>query len=441
MLERKIRLLLTILSVVLVSGNWAQNVGIGINTPTEKLHVVGNVRITSLGGAGNALVLTDNNGVFSRTALSGNATDMLDGTGTFVPAPTGDITSVTAGSGVTGGGTTGAVTVTANANNGLNVDAAADAIQLGGALIENTTITNGAFGLNVNLNSTGDFTVQDNGTSTFLVRDDGVSLFGDDVYWRDANTGGTTLMLLSDDGDDGRLRIYENGVTAVDLDANTQYIFNENSADRNFRVESNGNANMFFVDGGTNRVGIGTGAPSTTLDINGTIRIRGGGPTVGDMLMCNNANGTATWSASGYGLVPIGSIIAWHGNMAGTPALPAGWLECNGQTVTDGASPMNGVAVPNLNSGTTSQSGDASRGRFLRGNTTSGLYQGDASNNLNWINHDDSGNGDTNDNLPDNGGTVTIRNYSTSGDRYQARLDGVETRVTNMSVRWIIRIK
>ena len=35
-------------------------------------------------------------------------------------------------------------------------------------------------------------------------------------------------------------------------------VFNEDSADQDFRVESNGNANMLFVDGGQNAVGIGT---------------------------------------------------------------------------------------------------------------------------------------------------------------------------------------
>ncbi len=44
--------------------------------------------------------------------------------------------------------------------------------------------------------------------------------------------------------------------------------FNEGSADIDFRVESNGDANMFFVDGGNDRVGIGTATPTRTLDIN-----------------------------------------------------------------------------------------------------------------------------------------------------------------------------
>ncbi len=43
-------------------------------------------------------------------------------------------------------------------------------------------------------------------------------------------------------------------------------VFNEDSADVDFRVESNGNANMLFVDGGNDRVGIG-GTPSVNLHI------------------------------------------------------------------------------------------------------------------------------------------------------------------------------
>ena len=44
-------------------------------------------------------------------------------------------------------------------------------------------------------------------------------------------------------------------------------VFNESSRDRDFRVESNNNANMLFVDGGSDEVGIGTASPSGTLDI------------------------------------------------------------------------------------------------------------------------------------------------------------------------------
>lgn len=54
----------------------------------------------------------------------------------------------------------------------------------------------------------------------------------------------------------------------VDLDGGV--VINESSADADFRVESNGNANMLFVDGGNDRVGIGTASPSDRFQINHT---------------------------------------------------------------------------------------------------------------------------------------------------------------------------
>ena len=44
-------------------------------------------------------------------------------------------------------------------------------------------------------------------------------------------------------------------------------VFNEGSHDSDFRVESNDDANMLFVNAGTNRVGIGTDAPTALLHI------------------------------------------------------------------------------------------------------------------------------------------------------------------------------
>ena len=51
----------------------------------------------------------------------------------------------------------------------------------------------------------------------------------------------------------------------------------------------------------------------------------------------------------GFGVVPVGTVMAWHKSLPGTPALPDGWAECNGQTISDGDSPYNGQAVPDLN--------------------------------------------------------------------------------------------
>lgn len=58
---------------------------------------------------------------------------------------------------------------------------------------------------------------------------------------------------------------------------------------------------------------------------------------------------SVAFSRRADGSVPIGSVIAWHKSMAGTPPLGAGWVECNGQIISDPESPYNGQTVPNLN--------------------------------------------------------------------------------------------
>jgi len=52
--------------------------------------------------------------------------------------------------------------------------------------------------------------------------------------------------------------------------ATDKLVVNEQGEDIDFRVESSGNANMLFIDGGNNKVGIGTNSPATSLDINAT---------------------------------------------------------------------------------------------------------------------------------------------------------------------------
>ena len=51
------------------------------------------------------------------------------------------------------------------------------------------------------------------------------------------------------------------------LEWNNGAVFNENSQDHDFRVESNNNDYMLFVDGGNDRVGIGTSSPVTSLSL------------------------------------------------------------------------------------------------------------------------------------------------------------------------------
>ena len=46
-------------------------------------------------------------------------------------------------------------------------------------------------------------------------------------------------------------------------------VINEDSNDVDLRVETNGNANMLFIEGGTDRIGINTSAPATDLHVRG----------------------------------------------------------------------------------------------------------------------------------------------------------------------------
>lgn len=146
-------------------------------------------------------------------------------------------------------------------------------------------------------------------------------------------------------------------------------------------------------------------------------------------------------SFEGWGIVPIGSIIAWHKNLGGVPSLPDGWVECNGATISDIESPMNGQAVPNLNGATTSSSGDASYGRFLRGHTSSGVFQSDVSNNIYAIEKDDADGGARSITIDDDGNWSAWSKTYNSDDRSRFRKHGRETRVTNMSVVWVMRVK
>ena len=68
----------------------------------------------------------------------------------------------------------------------------------------------------------------------------------------------------------GRLLLSAASVNHIQLDAvSNTTVFNEGGTDQDFRVESDSNANMLFVDGGANRVGIGT-SPATVLDVYST---------------------------------------------------------------------------------------------------------------------------------------------------------------------------
>jgi len=101
------------------------DVGVGTDGPTQKLHVAGNARVTG------AYYDSNNSPGTAGQVLSSTAT------GTDWVAPTtGDITGVTAGTGMTGGGTSG--TVTLNVIGGTGITANANDIAIDSTVLTTT---------------------------------------------------------------------------------------------------------------------------------------------------------------------------------------------------------------------------------------------------------------------------------------------------------------
>jgi hypothetical protein len=102
------------------------------------------------------------------------------------------------------------------------------------------------------------------GTATNLVASSKHILYSD---------GSTMFDVLEDAGN-----IKANGTLTVSgntsLDGGT-FVFNESSADLDFRIEGNGDANLFFTDAGNDRIGIKTASPSTELHVVGGVKATG----------------------------------------------------------------------------------------------------------------------------------------------------------------------
>jgi hypothetical protein len=159
-----------------------------------------------------------------------------------------------------------------------------------------------------------------------------------------------------------------------------------------------------------------------------------------------NNNPAQQWTeiASANTSPPIGSIIAWNKNGGGVPALPVGWVECNGQTLSDAQSPLNGQVIPNLNSGANSTFGGTTNvGRYLRGSTTSGAFQQDVLPNFE-INQSNVNQGTQQGTVANDGSNNNfsdwLRNYYLD-DSIRWRYNNREVRPLSYTVVWIMRVR
>lgn len=161
---------------------------------------------------------------------------------------------------------------------------------------------------------------------------------------------------------------------------------------------------------------------------------------------------------------PVGSIVAWHPDLPGTPALPAAWEPCDGQFISDPESPYLGQVLPDLN-------GEA---RYLRGSIVSGVLQEDSTavnglaastSNAGSHSHNVFTGGGHSHSRTNVGGIGSTRGFAAAADQSgttSVSTDGAhshtmdfagehshtvllagdaETRPVTMSVVWIMRIK
>ena len=134
---------------------------------------------------------------------------------------------------------------------------------------------------------TGDTVMSCEAVETWYIVDDATTHGGNSLTFKPSGGTGTTLVqgakhILYSDGstmfdvlnDAGN--ITANGTLTVSgntsLDGGT-FVFNESSADLDFRIEGNGDANLFFTDAGNDRVGIKTNSPSTELHVVGGMKV------------------------------------------------------------------------------------------------------------------------------------------------------------------------
>ena len=135
----------------------------------------------------------------------------------------------------------------------------------------------------------GDTTMQCEAVETWYIVDDATTHGGNTLGFKPA--GGTAVNLVQG----AKHILYSDGSTmfdvladagnikangTLDVTGNTSldggtFVFNESSADLDFRIEGNGDANLFFTDAGNDRIGIKTNSPSTELHVVGGVKATG----------------------------------------------------------------------------------------------------------------------------------------------------------------------
>lgn len=110
------------------------------------------------------------------------------------------------------------------------------------------------------------------GSSTALGLGLNVTSPGAQTHVKSFNSSTITMILQGAASQSANIFEMQNssGIVGFLVNASGGFVANEASLDIDCRIEGNNDANLFYTDAGTDRVGIGESAPDYKLDVNGT---------------------------------------------------------------------------------------------------------------------------------------------------------------------------
>ncbi len=238
------------------------NVGIGTSSPTEKLHVAGNILSTNRIDANSVI---EGGGLSSLGVLFVSQTSLLQG------AVTGNSTASFNGN--------------INSNTSLTINDASAILQLRSSNVNKGFVQ--LSGDNLRIGTSGGNTL-----GNIVFRNDG----GDIIEMKKTGTGG------------GWLQINNNGVSNGVLQATSTGALSLSNPIANEQLQLGG---QVFINNTAGRTGIGTSSPTERLHVNGNMIVNGNA-------VIDDGRITATATGSAYNLLPLAyGRVTTAGNKAG----------------------------------------------------------------------------------------------------------------------------